>query len=1054
MKYSFNTKSIVRTPVFPIKQSFSIDELQELFTRTKVKEALFLSSPDLLEEFNKWEKSGFKPFEKQEKLVHSLLKYATRMHSRCTPFGLFAGCNMINQLQHEIKVNPLNGERKTRLDMNFSGELASNLARLSFIKNHLLFYPNTSLYTVKNQIRYVEYLFKNKKRDYQITAVDNSVYIQRILQQAQNGAKIQNLASCLVEDDISINEATEFVEQIIESQLLVSELEPGVSGMELVDKILMTLQNIQNQNPSESLKSIIEIISSIQQDLEDCDSKMNNSTIRYFDIIKKIEALGVSIDLSKLFQTDFFPDYELMENEKDGMYQKKVEKQLMEAILVLNKMTYQNEPPNLVEFTKKFRERYEDQEIPLLQVLDTESGIGYAQNTNRSGDVNPLVDGVILPGQIKETVDLKWREVYSVLLKKLVQASKESKLKVSLSSEELPDEVFDLEGLPNSVAVMYNLLDEKNDSPMINLRGISGSSGINLLGRFAQGNEAIYDFVKNIAQLEQEHQSGEVVAEIVHLPENRTGNVLLRPVFREYEIPYLSSSVLPKEKQIGLSDLMVSVRSNKVILRSKRLGKVVRPMLGNAHNYSNKSLPVYHFLCDLQNQNKKTGMQFNWGPLSNRFSFLPRVEVGNVIVSRATWNVSKSQIKELLDERKQVLDIVADWREKHALPQFVLLVEGDNELLINLKDALSVGMFLNMIKKKNSIILKEFLFNSSQSVVKDQEGNGYTNEVVSILQKIKEDYANVEVNREKKIPNRGHIQREFSVGSEWIYLKLYCGVKTSDKILVEIIKPLIENMLQEGLIDSWFFIRYSDPELHIRVRFHLTDLSHLGGALQQIQYSLKEYQESGMLWKVQADTYAREIERYGARTMVLSESMFFNDSMSIINLMDNIEGYEGENIRWLFGIRAVDELLVSFSFTTNEKMELMNRLALGFGKEFGMNKGLKRQLDKRFRANRKKIVDVLDRDRDVFSELNPLFKLLKVKNERNKLIIAEILEIERNGDMGLPLNDFISSHIHMLLNRLFRNKQRVHEMVIYDFLWRTYRSEIAQQKNRRKVVNV
>lgn len=34
----------------------------------------------------------------------------------------------------------------------------------------------------------------------------------------------------------------------------------------------------------------------------------------------------------------------------------------------------------------------------------------------------------------------------------------------------------------------------------------------------------------------------------------------------------------------------------------------------------------------------------------------------------------------------------------------------------------------------------------------------------------------------------------------------------------------------------------------------------------------------------------------------------------------------------------------------------------------------------------------------------------------------------------------------MLMNRLFRSKQRVHEMVVYDFLWRYYKSAFAKAK--------
>ncbi|MDR0295220.1 MAG: hypothetical protein LBH91_03380 [Prevotellaceae bacterium] len=40
----------------------------------------------------------------------------------------------------------------------------------------------------------------------------------------------------------------------------------------------------------------------------------------------------------------------------------------------------------------------------------------------------------------------------------------------------------------------------------------------------------------------------------------------------------------------------------------------------------------------------------------------------------------------------------------------------------------------------------------------------------------------------------------------------------------------------------------------------------------------------------------------------------------------------------------------------------------------------------------------------------------------------------------------LSSYIHMTLNRLFRTQQRMHELVMYDYLFRYYTSMQARQK--------
>jgi hypothetical protein len=135
MNYIFHHSQLLRTPLKPIKTSFSDGELKQLFSQKEVKEALFLSSPNLLNEFEKWKKGELTNKSEEEKLIISLLKYALRMHNRCTPFGLFAGCGRIENTENNIVINTV-GNRRTRLDMNFTSALAQELSKLPFIQKH------------------------------------------------------------------------------------------------------------------------------------------------------------------------------------------------------------------------------------------------------------------------------------------------------------------------------------------------------------------------------------------------------------------------------------------------------------------------------------------------------------------------------------------------------------------------------------------------------------------------------------------------------------------------------------------------------------------------------------------------------------------------------------------------------------------------------------------------------------------------------------------------------------------------------------------------------
>ena len=57
------------------------------------------------------------------------------------------------------------------------------------------------------------------------------------------------------------------------------------------------------------------------------------------------------------------------------------------------------------------------------------------------------------------------------------------------------------------------------------------------------------------------------------------------------------------------------------------------------------------------------------------------------------------------------------------------------------------------------------------------------------------------------------MKRDFTIGSEWLFYKIYCGYTTADELLKAIIGPLSKRLAQQGLIDNWFFIRYADHKV-------------------------------------------------------------------------------------------------------------------------------------------------------------------------------------------------------------------------------------------------
>jgi thiopeptide-type bacteriocin biosynthesis protein len=289
-------------------------------------------------------------------------------------------------------------------------------------------------------------------------------------------------------------------------------------------------------------------------------------------------------------------------------------------------------------------------------------------------------------------------------------------------------------------------------------------------------------------------------------------------------------------------------------------------------------------------------------------------------------------------------------------------------------------------------------------------------------------------------------QRIFIPGESWLYYKLYCGPKTADTLLVETIGPLAGELQLEGLVDRWFFIRFNDPKLHLRVRFHLPDVDRIATLMIRMRQALRPYVEQDLLAKVQLDTYQRELERYGRISIQSTEDLFYRDSELQVRSLAVYRGDQGEALRWQFGLLSIDRLLDDFGLTLEEKERQTSRIRESYFREFGGGKGLKIKLDDKYRKERPEIERIL-RGGDAPDEYwQKLLKLLAERTRHNRTIAEEIKKALVAPGGKLELNDLLGSYVHMLVNRLFRTRQRAHELVLYDFLLRYYKSNLARRE--------
>ena len=1033
---------IHRSPLLPLEiDKLTEDHLSSLFEKDYIREALYLASPEVYSELIKLYNSEIKDIKTRNKLIVSFTKYVLRMQSRCTPYGLFAGCTLgYHSQKTSINYKGVHFPnetiiRHTRLDMVFITSLVTWLNTIPIVRKHAKYFPNNSLYKVGNNLRYVEYKISKTTKLYQLTNIQRSDYIEKILISSRSGMTITELGKTIVDKDITLHEAVEFIEELIENQILVSEIEPALTGLEVIDQLLNTLTNINSTYNEIDLKNIIQILSALKKELRALDNNIINNVKEYKRILEKFAAFKSIIKENEFFQVDSYKAF-------DGLtLNNNIADSLKSVITVLNKLSPQGEHAGLKKFKERFVDRYGDAEIPLLEALDSETGIGYPEKDLNG--TSPLIDNLVIDEKIKGIPTTSRNNSQEILYKKLIDSYKENSPKIIIRDEDLASLEGDHDGLPLSMAILYEILE---DGKKLHIKGFAGPSAPILLGRFAHSNDSINTLIKKIASFESEQHQDKIFAEVVHLPETRMGNVIVRPILRQYEIPYLSNSGTKPEFQIEVSDLFLSVKNNKLVLRSKKLDKEIIPRLSSAHNYVSNTLPVYHFLGDMQSNNfKKLDLGFNWGSVSSSLKFLPRVEYKNCILSPATWDLVKGDYLELTESKEKTKTIINKWRLKLQIPDRILVCEGDNELLIDFNNDLCQEVFLSQTRKKNGLLLKEFLFDPNNCYIKDNNGLPYANEFISIVK-------NPILNPTRKAAlnfTKGIEKKSYSLGSEWCYYKLYCGLKSADLILEEAIAPAIKCLNDKNIISKWFFIRYFDIDWHLRVRFRLKDPTKLGVLINQLYFHLEPFVKSGIISKIQTDDYIQEINRYGENTIEIAESFFYEDSNAFLDFLSITNRELRENYRWKFALRSVNNLLDAFGFDLESKLNFSEMLKEAFICEFGNNKTLKIQLDEKYRQLRPEISQFLNQP--FTDDCESLENILAEKDKKITNLIKQINETEINGNHIPNITGFAESYIHMMLNRIFANRQRVHEMTIYYLLYKHYKSESALLKTKNKI---
>ncbi len=972
---------VLRTPAFSYEQ-YVPGELKKFLRDPFFQQALLLASTSLYAEL---EKTGFAYDQLNKKERAALLKYLNRMCFRPTPFGLFSAFSAAEWLAGgELTL----GSQIAHVQKSFASVIrTAQKQKGTLIPEHLPYRANQTHYKCGNELRYLACFpnEENKGFEFSIRSISSHRILQRVFAFCTKKRTFESIRNFLMQAaGTTDQDAAQLLNELIGIQALTDGNTPNITGRDHT-------QRIHSQEQRESLQSF--------------------------------SAAG--------------DDYVNLEKAVSGALNAAYQAPVLEGIECLYWLNAAGSPGrnNLQHFIHDYGQKFEGRVMPLLYVLDPGVGTGY-KNLAQQEEKSELLSNIDWDKHAQTPHSISWSATHALLLSKWKNMHPASFTKViSLSAEDIAILKEGITGviLPPTFSAVFRVMDNQ-----VIIESVGGATANALIGRFTPFNERIQELGICIAKKEICHNPDVIFAEIAHICDFHTANINRRENLYPYEIPVLTGSVVPDARQIPLSDLWVSVVNGEVILQSKKLNKRVIPRLSSAFNHIRNNLSVFRFLCDLQYQAVPSALGLDLNIYFPGLDYYPRVEYKKAILTLATWRVFRKQWQSILDPadpEERIRRFKALKKNLH-LPQWIAITVHDHQLVFNLSKRDHTDFFLQVIKDQDQIIIKEFLqAGEKKAAVTDPFNRPVINQFVASL------YHEQQVYKGQISPfpeTAGELFRKIPPGADWLYFKIYCHPSTQNELLATTLSSIVKNLLKRNIIHEWFFVRYTDPDPHIRFRLKVCTGNIHPAFRFSCQVLNREIKQQTVRHYAIA-VYERELERYGVVTMPFFEQTFFSSSNAVLTYLHAL-GSEGINLT-LEDRAFMDAytILDCFGFAEEKAVNFLRSLSEGFITEFA-HPDLKYQLDIKYRTLEKRINLVLTPGREISDA--PGVQVVQ------HAFIASLksLFINIRGENPAQIAKWTSDLMHMHLNRLFTVDARRQELVVYYCLFKYEKSLLARKQ--------
>lgn len=947
---------------------------------------------------------------KRDQAVRGLFRYLIRMCARTTPFGLFSGVTTGRfaekaslSLGHHIE-----HRKRARPDMEWIFKLIRKLESDREVARQLRVRANKSALVKGTRVKLIVrpgYGLGDETGQAadQTSSIQYSDVVRRTLEMADKPVAMTDLLENLQREypDAGIETVETFLFQLLEQEYLLSELRPPFMDCSPFDYLLQKLAALRG---IDSLYADLHQIKLLLADYNACP--IGEGEAVYHRLCAMMSAIA---EVKTPLQVD-------VKLGKAVTLPASVADDVAEAAELMCRLSV-HKPFELNDYLNKFLEKYGTaQQVPLLELFDPDLGLGMPEAYQTIDSQPPHA------GEPKRT---------GLLFQCVAEAIRAGSVELELTPEqinELTAEGMAMNQAPLSMEMYYTLVAEspealnRGDYRLV-LGASAGSAGAGkTFGRFLDilGEDFLSEFNRIHERLQAMHP-GLALAEAVYMPAHaRVANIALAKNMLRYEIVSGTSSSKDDDHTLELDDLLVGATPERFYIKSKKLQTEILPM--NQHMLNHKISPaVFRFLIDVAQARTGRWSYFHWGALEHA-PFLPRLRYGRIVISAAQWRIGPHNpaVAKDADEGAWIAAF-QNWRKKWNVSRHVYLTMGDNRLLLDLEHPLHLSeLRREMLKLQpgQEMLLTEHGGDPFQTPLYGAEGSFTGEFVFPLIRRAKVD-ANA-VNAPSSSPGQGTSRQALPAarrqtklpGSDWLYLKLYGCSEREAECVGRPLRALYGHALQNGWSDRFFFVRYADPEPHIRLRFHGNPRRLWQEGLAHVHSWARQLEEEGLLTRLLIDTYDPELERYGGVELIeRAEWVFFADSMAVSRWLEAVRWGEMTFDEEIMGVINIIDYLSGFGLNPDEQFAWLDERFDG-----------KTHMEA-FRQKKKQLLTLanpangwahLQEDASAKSLICPFL------NQRNREIQSYAAAVRRRLSSGTLTNtpdDIVASLIHMHLNR-------------------------------------